>query len=178
MNADLTDCKAKLLKLEEKERRWEVDIQLLKESETELKATLAIKERELQGRSAASAIQSVGVVGEIDTSSLSRAMSQIGLKDRDIVKLKQQIKELEKEKGEERQGKEKMEEKCQGPIQQNAKLSQQVVGKLALQGTRHLIWDQIIIEADKFQPYLDFIEDQESAIGEAKKKVLTVLGEI
>ena len=53
-----------------------------------------------------------------------------------------------------------------------------MVGKLALQGARHLIWDQIIIEANKFWPYLDFIEDQESAMVEAKKKVLTVLGEI
>ena len=57
-----------------------------------------------------------------------------------------------------------MEEKFQGLIQQNAKLSQQVVGKLSLQGARHLIWDQIIIEVDKFRPYLDFIEDQENAM--------------
>ena len=41
-----------------------------------------------------------------------------------------------------------------------------------------MIWDQIIIEADKFRPYLDFIEGQESAMVEAKKKVLVVLGEI
>ena len=149
----------------------------MKKSEVELKSILAIKERELQGGSIESAIQSVGVAGEIDTISLSRAMSQTGLKDTDLVKLKQQIEELEKEEGKERQGKEKMEEKCQGLIQQNAKLSQQVVGKFALQGTRHLIWDQIFIEADKFWPYLDFIEDQESAMVEAKKRVLTVLGE-
>ena len=63
-------------------------------------------------------------------------------------------------------------------VQQNSKLSQQVVSKISLQGARHLIWDQIIIEADKFWPYLDFIKDQESAMVEAKKKVLTVLGEI
>ena len=53
-----------------------------------------------------------------------------------------------------------------------------MVGKFALQGDRHLIWDRIIIEADKFQPYIDFIEDQEKAMIEAKKKVLTVLGEM
>ena len=56
LKADLTDCKAKLLKLEEKERRWGADIQLLKKSEAELKSILAIKERELQGRDAKSAI--------------------------------------------------------------------------------------------------------------------------
>ena len=41
---------------------------------------------------------------------------------------------------------------------------------LALQGTRHLIWDQIIIEADKFRPYLDIIEDHEIAVREAKRQ--------
>ena len=61
-------------------------------------------------------------------------MSQIGLKDTKLTKLKQQIKELEEE-----QEKEKIEEKCQELTQQNAKLSQQVIGKLALQGARHLI---------------------------------------
>ena len=43
LNVDLTDCKAKLLKLEKKERKWEVDIHILKKSGTELKVTLAIK---------------------------------------------------------------------------------------------------------------------------------------
>ena len=52
LNAELTDYKAKLLKLEEKERQWETYIQLLKKSDAELKAKLAIKEKELQGRSA------------------------------------------------------------------------------------------------------------------------------
>ena len=41
-----------------------------------------------------------------------------------------------------------------------------------------MIWDQIIIEADKFRPYIDFIEYRENAMIEAKKKVLTVLGEV
>ena len=33
LNTKLTDCKSKLLKLEEKERQWEVDTKLLKERE-------------------------------------------------------------------------------------------------------------------------------------------------
>ena len=47
LNTELTDCKAKMLNLKEKERQWEVDTKLLKESEKELKATLATKEKEL-----------------------------------------------------------------------------------------------------------------------------------
>ena len=50
MNSKLTDCKAKLLNLEEKGRQWEADIQLLRNSEVELIARLATKEIELQRR--------------------------------------------------------------------------------------------------------------------------------
>ena len=113
LNAELTNCKAKLLKLEEKERQWEAYIQLLKKSDAELKTRLAMREKELQGRSAESTIQSTSVAGEIDTGSLSREMSQIGLKDIELIKLKQQIEELEKERVKEKQGREKTEEKCQ-----------------------------------------------------------------
>ena len=70
----------------------------MKKIDAELKTRLAMKEKELQERSAESTIQSTGVAGEIDTGSLSRAMSQIGLKDTELVKLKQQIEELEKER--------------------------------------------------------------------------------
>ena len=55
-----------------------------------------MKEKELQGRSAESTIKPTGVAREIDIGSLSRLMSQIGLKDTELIKLKQQIKELEK----------------------------------------------------------------------------------
>ena len=98
MNTELTYCKAKLLKLEEKERQWEVDIELLKESEKELKATLETKEKELQEKCTEIAIKLVNVAGEVDTSSLSKALSQIGLKDIELTKLKQQIKDLEEKK--------------------------------------------------------------------------------
>ena len=62
--------------------------------------------------------------------------------------------------------------------QQNAKLCQQVIGNMALQGARHLIWDQIIAEANKFMPCIDFIAYQENSLTEAKKKVSTALGEV
>ena len=61
----------------------------MKKSEAELKSKLAIKERELQGRSAENAIRFIGVAGEIDSGYISRAMSHIGLKDTELVKLKQ-----------------------------------------------------------------------------------------
>ena len=84
------------MKLEEKGRRWETDIQLLRNGETELKVRLAAKESELQSRNAEKEIQPTGATEEVDTSSLSKAMSQIGLKDTKLIKLKQKFEELEK----------------------------------------------------------------------------------
>ena len=49
---------------------------------------------------------------------------------------------------------------------------------MALQGARHLIWDQIIVEANKIRPYIYFIVDKENALTKANKKVSTVLGEV
>ena len=83
-----------------------------------------MKEKELQGISAESRIQSTCVAGEIDSNSLSIAMYHIVLKDIELIKLKQQIEELEKERVKEKQGREKIEEKCQGLIKQNSKLIQ------------------------------------------------------
>ena len=68
----------------------------------------------------------------------------------------------------------KQEERCQGLINQNTKLTKQVVGQMALQGSKHMIWDEIIKEANKFRPYLDFIADQESAMKAARKNILIV----
>ena len=47
-----------------------------------------------------------------------------------------------------------------------------------MQGTKHMIWDQIIVEVDKFQPYLCVVEDLELAMREAKKKVQIVEAEV
>ena len=51
-------------------------------------------------------------------------MSQIGLKDTELVKLKQRVKKMENERVKEKQGRERAEEKCQELTQQNDKLSQ------------------------------------------------------
>ena len=105
-------------------------------------------------------------------------MSQIGLKDTELIKLKQWIEELEKERVQEKQGRESVEEKCRELTQQNGKLSQQVTEKLALQGVKHLIWDRIIMEADRFRPYLNVITDLGSTVEETKKQVQEVGDEV
>ena len=71
------------------------------------------KERELQEKCIGAAIQLVNVTGEVDTSSLSKAMSQIGLKYTKITNLKKHIEELEEQKEKEEQRREEIHKKCQ-----------------------------------------------------------------
>ena len=53
----------------------------------------------------------------------------------------------------------------------NTKLTKQVVGQMALQGARHMIWDKIILEANNFRPYLGYIANQEVAMKEARQNI-------
>ena len=172
LNIELTNCRAKLLKLEEKEKQWEVDAKLLMDSEKDLKVKLAAKEKEFQEKCKEVENQSASYPREIDTKFLSKEMSWIGLKDTKLTKSKYQIKELGEKSAKEEQEKKKVDEKCQELIKQNEKLNKQVVGMMALQGARHMIWDKIISEADKFRPCLDFIANQEDSLKLAKKKVV------
>ena len=75
LNSKLADSQAKMLRLEEKERQWEDDVQLLRNSETELKVRLAAKESELQSKNAEKEIHPTGMVEEVETKSLSMEMS-------------------------------------------------------------------------------------------------------
>ena len=80
LNIELVDCKAKLLKLEEKEKHWEKDVKLLIESEKDLKAKLAAKEKELQEKCEEVKNQSIVLSVKIDATSLSKAMYQVNLR--------------------------------------------------------------------------------------------------
>ena len=68
--------------------------------------------------------------------------------------------------------KKKLVERCKELIDQNAKLNKQVIGQMALQGARHMIWDEIIKEETNFRVYLDYVADQEDALTTAKKNVV------
>ena len=57
------------------------------------------------------------------------------------------------------EGNKKLEERCQELINQNDKLNKKVVGQMALQGTRHMIWVEIIKEAKV--PNLTYLDNME-----------------
>ena len=95
LSIELTDCKSKLLKLEEKEKHWERDAKILIENEKDLKTKLAAREKELQEKCEEVKNQYIVPSIETDGTSLSKAMSQVNLKDVELTELKQQNKNIE-----------------------------------------------------------------------------------
>ena len=45
---------------------------------------------------------------------------------------------------------------------------------MALKGDKHIIWDEIIKEANNFTPYLDFIAEHDSALKATRQNILIV----
>ena len=78
----------------------------------DIKLKLTSKEKEFQEKCKEVENQYANVPREIDTNSLSKAMSQIGLKDTKLTKLKNQIKEFKEKNAKEEQEKQKVDEKC------------------------------------------------------------------
>ena len=95
LNTELTNYKAKLLKLDEKEKQWEKEAKFIRESEEDLKVKLSAKEKELQEKGEAVEMPTTFPSMGIDTTSLSNAMLQVKLRDVELTGLKQQNKNLE-----------------------------------------------------------------------------------
>jgi hypothetical protein len=49
----------------------------------------------------------------------------------------------------------------------NKGLAGHVTGQAAMQGCKHMVWDQIIKEVDKLRPYLDYIRVKEKVVKDA-----------
>ena len=147
---------------------------MLKESEEDLKSRLAAKEKELQEKCEEVEIPATILNVETNTTSLSNAMSQVKIRDVEITRLKQQNKNLEYMASKKEEEKNKLAERYQELIDQNVKLNKKVIGQMALQGARYMIWDEIIKEASKFRLYLDYVVDQENALMSARKNVVVV----
>ena len=48
-------------------------------------------------------------------------------------------------------------------------MTKQVLGQFQVQGTKHIIWDAIIEEANKFRTYLDYVLDKELEIHSSRQ---------
>ena len=43
-------------------------------------------------------------------------------------------------------------------------LNEKMIGKVPLQGSKHLIWDTLTIEITKFRSYLNFVNDKNAIV--------------
>ena len=83
---------------------------------------------------------------QISTDELTKAMSQVTLKDVEIKQLKENNIKIQQENK---------------TLQENvAKYNTKLMGQVQLQGAKHLLWDQIATEIAKFQDYVYFMDDK------------------
>ena len=93
------------------------------------------------------------VLPQISTDGITEAMSQVSLKDEEIKGLKENILKLQQE--------EKNLHKSKKSLQQTIdKQKLKMNEKLQLQGSKHVIWDQITVEVTKLWDFLNFVEDK------------------
>ena len=83
---------------------------------------------------------------KITTDELTKAMSQASLKDDEIKRIKEKNGQVDQENN-------FLREKL-------AKQKKKLKGKLQLQGTKNLLWDQIHEEVDNFWEYMNYIEEK------------------
>ena len=98
----------------------------------------------------------------------------MSLRDEEIKGLKEENKKLVEMINKKEEEKRLFEDKSKELLEKNEKLAEKVSGKLLVQGSRHLIWDNIITEATKMRPYLKFIKDKEVVITVARESCIVV----
>ena len=76
-------------------------------------------------------------------------------RDKGLKRKKSKLVEVVKKKEEEKRI---FENKNKELLKKNKTLAENFLGKLQVQGAKHIIWDMIITEATKMRPYLNLIK--------------------
>ena len=110
----------------------------MKEKFEEMEKKLQNKEKELESRIIPTTVQ-------YSDRSIVDAMSHVSIKYLELTRLRNQNKNLENLAVQREQERKTWEANCQELLSKNDKLIKQVIGQLALQGAKHIIWDVLII---------------------------------
>ena len=121
MNTELIDCKARLLKLEEKEKQWEKYAGLWAEKEKDFETKQEELEKELEVKNKEQEVQVISPSIQTGADSLSQAMSQVSLKNLEITGLKNQNKNLEEIAEKREKERNTLEDKCKELVEKNNK---------------------------------------------------------
>lgn len=97
------------------------------------------------------------------TNELIHGMSWVTLKDGEIKALKGKNRKLQQENRNLQKEKKDLENKV-------SKQKEKLKGKLQLQGTKHMIWDQILVEVTKMWELLNVVEDKRVLVRNALVK--------
>ena len=162
LNNELLDCKAKLLKFADREKQWHEDMDLVVETEKNMKEKFEDMEKKLQDKEKELESRIIPTTAQSIEQSIVQLMSQVIIKGLELTRLRNQNKNLENlevQREQERKTLEKKsqewEAKCQELLTKNDKLTKQVTRQPSLQGSKHIIWDVLITEAANLRPYLD-----------------------
>ena len=79
-------------------------------------------------------------------------MSQVSLRNLEIIGLKKQNKNLDNLALKREEERKTWESKCKYLLDKNDKLMKQVTGQLPTWGSKHIIWDVLIVEENKLRP--------------------------
>ena len=91
-------------------------------------------------------------------------MSQVILRDKEIMGLNNQNKNLVEAVKKKEEEMRLFQNKNKEFLDKNDKLVKQLPRQLPIQGSRHILWDMIISEATRIRPYLNYIHDKEMVI--------------
>jgi DNA repair exonuclease SbcCD ATPase subunit len=112
--------------------------------------------------------------GGSNAEGLVQAMSQISLKigkiknlNENLEKLKQEAKVKDKKLAQIHRENQDLQERVN-------KIKTKLMGKMILQGAKHVIWDAIAVEVAKFRSYLNFINDKDNMAATSWNKCAVV----
>ena len=134
---------------------------LLVEEVKVLKEKQFILEKQIENKKKQLDVQLIQPITHSNEESVAQAMSQVSLKELEVVGLRNQNKNMEDANLKKEEESKIVENKYKGLLDQNDKLAKQLARKFPLQGERHLISDMIIAEAIKLKTYLNYILNKE-----------------
>ena len=166
IHQEMMEYKGKAVELQEEKCRWEVEreellsqISVLKKDQNDEKEIMEELMSQTPTDEDLSIVKIDKPLDNFSADDLLVSMSQVSLKDEEIrelttenEKLKAELIKMSERKRQILQEKNQLQKKLE-------ELKEKCIGKVPLQGAKHIIWDTLTIEITKFRHYLSFIDD-------------------
>ena len=166
--------KGKAVKLQEEKDKWQavkLQISQLKKDQNDEKEIM----EELMSQTPIDedlSIMNIEIpLNDFSADDLLVPMSQVSLKDEEIRELKVENEKVKSELAKVTENKNRiLQDKSQLQKKFN-ELKERNIGKVPLEGSKHIIWDTLCVEITNFRQYLNFIDDQSILINLANQRL-------